>query len=51
MTPKDVLQWLTIAGMLLSGGIWLGHLQDQVNGNRKDFNFINGDIHAPATKE
>ena len=30
MTPTQIAQWLTIAAMILAGGIWLGKLQQQV---------------------
>lgn len=47
MSPRDVAQWLVIAAMLVSGGIWLGKLQQQVTDGATKFHYINGDVTVP----
>lgn len=48
MSPKDFAQWLVIAAMLVSGGIWLGKLQQQVTDGAKQFQYVNGTITVPT---
>jgi len=52
MKLKDVLTWLTLAGVLLGAGIWLGKLQQQVSDmSQKQTNsliYYHGSAYVPA---
>jgi len=51
MSAKDVALWLTLASMILTAGIWLGRLQQQVSDIRAEQEYLHGKIHVPDRKE
>lgn len=47
MKVREVIQWLILASMLVSGGMQLGRIQQQVTDNAAKFRYVNGDISVP----
>lgn len=48
MKSKDVVQWLTIAAMLIGGGMWLGKLQQRMDDNDS---FYHGGYQIPHSQK
>ena len=47
MTANQVATWLTLAGMLLSAGIWLGNLAGRVSALEAEQRFLHGTVTVP----
>lgn len=50
MKPAQLVVWLTIAGMLLGAGIWLGKLQQEVSDMHKVDLYLHGHVNVPEVK-
>jgi hypothetical protein len=50
MSVNNMLQWITLIGMLLGAGIWLGRLQSQATTQKNLSNYLYGDVAVPASE-